>query len=516
MDGKILKHNGILKVLEFEIVSDYISSIRLCVFRMISILLENELTDIAKQLQKNMFINLNVPQKSIYNVLFNTPFDFQSENVSDVYGEGITEIISEIDRGVKKAIKFGNPMYKAVEDYFKKSANKIKYVIFTEGKFKDELKVIIDSFCMTDIDVNVISTITEYKDLESFDELIFIGVIRSDEYTSMPNFLLRNVKYSRLVQFKWIGQRNDNVAFLNPISRLKFIYTSEVRESYDLISCFNKKQFICNGDDLSSREINNIDEFDVYRKLIPDDFPALCFKFLNDESVFYPPNSKIIYICNKSQRLSVHYDKAVNISSLDSEEIYIVSFDIPCNHSQNHDVSNRKYQDIWKNILLEQDFSSISGELERSGVKLKNLDNCISEWCDFSDKVVKAPQEKDNFFSLMRCLRSDIIAYVDIDDFDLWTESAWNEVLHSRGEAISDGLQYSYEFEENVYKAIKKLVKSYSKSSTSWLLEGFNIYANSESCEIKLNNLKNIDFGYDVPKNMLRKIITIQESSFYR
>ena len=310
MNSKILKHNGSLKVLEFEIVSDYISSIRLCIFRMISILLENELTDIAKQLQKNMFVSLKVPQKSIYNVLLNTPFDSQNESVSDVYGEDITEIISEIDRGVKKAIKFGNPMYNAVEDYFKTSTNKSKNIIFTESKFKDELKVIIDSFCMTDIDVNVISTITEYKELDDFDELIFIGVIRSDEYTSIPNFLLRNVKYSQLVQFKWIGQRNNNVAFLNPISRLKFIYTSEMSERYDLISCFDKKQIICNGDDLPDRDVNNIDEFDVYRKLISDDFPALCFKFLNDDSVFYPPNSKIIYIYNKSQKVSVHYDKA--------------------------------------------------------------------------------------------------------------------------------------------------------------------------------------------------------------
>jgi ferritin len=116
------------------------------------------------------------------------------------------------------------------------------------------------------------------------------------------------------------------------------------------------------------------------------------------------------------------------------------------------------------------------------------------------------------------CLKFELMSflYLNSKDFESWVEGAWKEVLSSRGEAISDGLHHSSEYEEHVYQAIKKLLKSTHESPKSLMGTKFNIYINSEKCEVELHKISSVEFGYDVPQKLLKQIITAQESSFYK
>ena len=69
----LLKQKDI-SILEIEIVSNYISNIRSSVFKILTILLDNEYFEIAKQLRRNIFYSLKVPHNNWGNILINTPY----------------------------------------------------------------------------------------------------------------------------------------------------------------------------------------------------------------------------------------------------------------------------------------------------------------------------------------------------------------------------------------------------------------------------------------------------------
>jgi hypothetical protein len=515
----LLTNHKELEILEIEIASDYVSNIRICVFKVISILIENEYLEIANQLKRNIFYILKVPQNDWGNILINTPFEQSAEKTASVYGDEIKEAIYEVNSNIKQVISFGNPMNGALQNFLMKATGDHKYVLYTESRYKEEFEILIDNFELINADIKVISTTTEYKELNEFRTLIFIGSMRIDEYTSLPNYFLRNIKFLQLVQLKWIGQKNDYMVFITPISRLRLLLSYEEPTDISIPSQVTIQKFVLNGDLPESGIVqDDIDEFEVYKKLNLENSPALCFKLSNEKVVFYSSYSKLILYVNESNKQSVQYVKAIEAANLSNVNMYIASFSAPDKYSHDRDTGSSEYQIVWKDVLMDQNFDSFLGELERSKLNLKSLKNCVTDWCEISENVVKAPQDKEHFLILMECLKLDLISHLKIDskDFELWVEAAWREVLSSRGEAISDGLQHSSEYEEQVYKAIKKLVKSRAKSLDSLLNEGFNIYVNSESCVVELLKLNNVKFGYDVPKKILKKIITIQESSFYR
>jgi hypothetical protein len=412
---------------------------------------------------------------------------------------------------------FGNPLNMAFYDFLVKCKEDEKCVVFTESKFKDDFQLLINSFAILSLNIKVISTLSEYKELDKFNTLLIVGCIRSDEYSTIPNFFLRNIKFHRLAQLKWSGQKNDYGAFLTPISRIRQLFSGEeiIQSPYQAQSLIVEFNCELNG---SQNFQEDIDEFEVYKKLTLDSFPALCFKLSKGKSVLYSPNSKLITIVKDSNKASVQYIKANEADERANEKTLIVSFEIPDKYSHDRNTNSLEYQKIWKSVLMEQDFDSFLGELERTNIVLKNLSSSLSDWCEFSDNVVKAPQEKGNFLVLLDCMKIDIVAQIgfEVDDFGSWSEAAWREVLSSRGEAISGGLLHSSEYEELVYQAIKKLLKVHSKSIDTLSKEGFKISVNSENCDIELHQLQSIELGYDVPKKLLKQIITTQESSFYR
>ncbi|GAA0856303.1 hypothetical protein [Aliiglaciecola litoralis] len=515
--SNLLLNQQNFSILEIEIVSDYVSNIRSSVFKILSILLDSDYLELAKQLRRNIFYNLKVPQNDWRTIFINTPFAQPESNTLAIYGEDIAGAISDINNNLKHVNSFGNPLNKAFYDFLAQCKEDENCVVFTESKFKDDFQLLINSFGISSLNIKVISTISEYKELEKFNTLLIVGSIRIDEYSAIPNFFLRNIKFHRLAQLRWSGQKNDYYAFLTPISRLRQLFSGEAPP---LPSIEIQKMIVKFNCDLPKSVIfqEDIDEFEVYKKLSLDSFPALCFKLFQGKSVLYSPNSKIIIIVKESNKASVQHMKAAEAANFVNENVLIVSFDIPDKYSRNRADKAQCYQSIWKSVLMEQDFDTFLGELERSNIGLKNLSSCVSDWCEISDNVVKAPQEKENFLILLDCLKIDILANVgiNVDDFGAWAEAAWGEVLSSRGEAISEGLQHSSEYEEQVYQAINKLIKEHSNSIDPLIKEGFTISVNSEKCDVELHQLQSTEYGYEVPKKLLKKIITAQESRFYR
>lgn len=519
MSMKINRHGLLenypeLSITEIDVNSNYVDSIRYSVFRILLILSEGDYLDIAKQLRRNIFYYLKVPRHDWGELLLNTPFDQNITKICDVYGEEVNEAVCNINRNLKHIIEIGNPMLAALNSTLAQFETHEPIVFYVESKFKQEFQLISEKI----IDSRIISSISEYKQIGEFHTLVFIGSLRCDNYSSLPNYLLRNIKFKNLVQFKWGGQKNDYLFFATPISRLKLIFLESESISEDAFpDQLNKQEFIVNCDNTNESEIHheNIDEFEVYKKLSLDSFPALCFKLNNQKAVLYSPNAKLIVVVEESKKLSVQYIKAVEIQEINNSNIYLASFELPENSLSPLTECDSAYQTVWKNILLKQDLGLMIGNLKRANMRLKNLDSCLGDWCDFSKNIIKAPQEKANFMILLECIRSELISCLQFNatDFASWCEAAWREVLSSRGIAISGGLQHSMDFEERLYGGIKKFVKS---QSSVVLNKEFPIHIGESKSDVHLHNITAIECGYDAPKKLLKRVIPEDESKLYR
>lgn len=522
MSMKINRHGLLenypeLSITEIDVNSNYIDSIRYSVFRILLILSEGDYLDIAKQLRRNIFYYLKVPHHDWEGLLINTPFDQNITKICDVYGEEIDEAVCNINRNLERIVEIGNPMLAALNSKLTQFETHGPIVFYVESKFKQEFQLISEKI----IDGRIISNISEYKQLGAFHTLVFIGSLRCDNYSSLPNYLLRNIKFKNLVQFKWGGQKNDYFFFATPISRLKIIFLeSESIRAEASPEQVNKQEFILNFDNTNENEIHheNIDEFEVYKKLSLDSFPALCLKLNDQKAILYSPNAKLIVIVEESKKLSVQYIKAIEIQTINNSNIYLASFELPESSIKPLSESDSTYQTVWKNILLNQDLDSMIGNLKRANIRLKNLESCLVDWCEFSENIIKAPQEKANFMILLECIRSELISYFQFNttDFASWCEAAWREVLSSRGIAISGGLQHSMDFEERLYGGITKFVKSQSSAVLSLLNKEFQIRIGESKSDVHLHNITAIEFGYDAPKKLLKKVISEEESKLYR
>jgi hypothetical protein len=513
----LLEGHPEFSITEIDIHSNYIDCIRYSVFKILLILSEGNYLEIAKQLRRNIFYYLKVPHHDWGGMFLNTPFDQNITKIFDVYGEEINAAVCHINRNLEHVLVNGSPMVVALKSKLPQFETEGPIVFYVESKFKQEFQSIIENIN----DGQIISSITEYKKIDIFHTLVFVGSLRCDSYTSLPNYFLRNVKFKNLVQFKWAGQKNDYLFFATPVSRLKLIFLeSESIRAEASHEQVKKQEFILNNDNINEGEIDheNVDEFEIYKKLSLDSFPALCLKLIEQKAILYPPNAKLIVVVEEANKFSVQYTKAIEIQAINNENIYLASFELPENSLSPLNESDSAYQAVWKNVLLNQDLDSMIGALKRANIRLKNLESCLGDWCEFSENIIKAPQEKANFIILLECIKAELITYSETStaDFESWCEGAWREILSSRGIAISGGLQHSIDFEERLYSAIKKFVKSHSATTLPLSNKKFQVRVGQHKSDVSLHKVSAIEFGYDAPKKLLKKVISQGESKLYR
>jgi hypothetical protein len=511
-----------IEYLEIEIFSNYVSNIRSSIWRILSLMIENEYLEIASQLRRNVFYNLKLPLNDWNKILESTPFFNPQKSISTTYGVEIENAIAEINKSLGHIETLGNPLKVALTNLLLDDTCSLKIGFYIESKYREEVGYFLEGLNTKHSEIKLFSTLTEYKSLENFDALLFIGSIRLDDYTSLPNYFLRNKKFKHLIQFRWEGQKNDIAAFLSPVLRLRGILANEESHTQDVIAPPHKVQYELNTDDSVNKNFeSSIDEVETYKRLTLDSFPALCFGLSEDKSVLLSPNSKGIFVVadlKHSLHPEVHHITATKAAEITTERVFFISFETPPDYAYQTEVHDVIYQNIWKGALLDQDLESFVGVLKRANLNLKNLESCVIDWCDISPSVVKAPQDKMNFKILLNCMKDCLLSDLNISnrDFDFWVEGAWKEVLASRSDAISHGLERSIEFEELLFEKLKVYFSDQKFENSSMTNTNHLIQIDNENFSINLFEICNVSFGYDVPKKLLRKVITKQESKFYK
>jgi hypothetical protein len=504
-----------------QLKSNYVAQIRLSVYKIISLLLEAENNELAYQLKSNLFYHLSSPSTSWEGVFLGTPFENSNLEIENVYGKNINNEVLHIKENVKLTIECGNPLFLALQNYLCKVSEDQETKIYCKTKYHSDFMSLLHD--LPEINATCIMNVTEYKRTNNFENLVVVGPIRMDSLSSVPSYLLRNMKWKNLVQFIWQGGQNDFSAFNNPLANIRTILQPHLNTEIIVGHKIQKEVFSSNHFQNSEEEelpdCPIFDEFEKLKILSIDKLPAIALILNNREGVFIKPNSKIFVLDRLSNDdSSLRYDLAVSYINDDLSKSHLLEVDYAALESESHRNFEANYEDIWKDVLGEQDLDELLGKLVSAGIKIKNLEDRVFNWIEYSQDVIHAPGEKDNFVILLNAIKREIIHKLNIESesFNNWIEEAWNEILISRGEAITDGKNKH----EHYNQLIKELLPGSLDDIRKLLINNCAL-----TYELKLFNLnipvtflpiKKIQLGYEAPNSLINKILPINEIEIYK
>jgi hypothetical protein len=487
-----------------QLESNYVAQIRLSVYKIISLLVEAEYNEVAYQLKNNLFYHLSSPLTSWEGLFLGTPFENSNLETENVYGKNINNEILHIKENVKLTIEYGNPLFLALEDYLCKVSDAQETKVYCKTRYyADYMSLLQDS---PEINATCIMNVTEYKRTNNFENLVVVGPIRMDSLSSVPSYLLRNMKWKKLVQFIWQGGQNDFSAFNNPLTNIRTIlkphFNTEIQVGHKIQNEVFTSHYFQKDEEEAKQDSLIFDEFEKLKILSIDKLPAIALILNNSEGIFIKPNSKIFVLDHLSNDdSSLRYDMAVS---------YI--------NDESHRNFEANYEDIWKDVLGDQNLDELLGKLVSAGIKIKNLNDRVSSWFEYSQSVIHAPGEKDNFVILLNAIKSEVIHRFNIEseNFNNWIEEAWNEILISRGEAITDGKNKHEHYNQLINEMlpgflddIRKLLISNRTLTYELQLLNFNI-------PVTFLPIKKMQLGYEAPNFLINKILPISEIEIYK
>ncbi|MDO6719556.1 hypothetical protein Q4575_09100 [Psychrosphaera sp. 1_MG-2023] len=504
-----------------ELQSNYIAQIRLSIYKIISLLLETENNELAYLLKNNLFYHLSSPSMSWKDLFLGTPFENSKLEIENVYGKDINNEVLHIKENLKLTIEYGNPLFLALENYLFKVSDVQETKIYCKTRHHADFMSLSQG--IPDINATCIMNVTEYKRTKNFENLVVVGPIRMDSMSSVPSYLLRNIKWKNLVQFIWQGGQNDFSAFNNPLTNIRTILQPHLDNEIKVGLTIQKEVFTShhfqNREQEEEPDSAIFDEFEKLKILSIDKLPAIALILNNREAIFIKPNSKIFILDRLSNdNSSLRHDLAVSYINDDLSKSYFLNIDYAALETESHRNFKANYEDIWKDVLGEQDLDELLGKLLSDGIKIKNLKDRVFSWIEYSQDIIHAPGDKENFVILLKAIKGDIIQRYNIEseNFNIWIEEAWNEILMSRGEAITEGKSKHDQYHQLINDMLPESLDEIRGLLTSTSILTYELKLSSLNIPITFLPIKKIMLGYEAPNSLINTILPINEIEIYK
>ena len=512
---------GIKSHVIIQLKSNYVDQIRLSVYKIISLLLEAENDELACLLKNNLFYHLSSPLISWGNLFLGTPFENNKIEIENVYGKDVNNEVLNIKENVQLTIEYGNPLFLALENYLYKVSDVQETKIYCKARqCTDFISLFQD---IPEINAACIMNVTEYKRTKNFENLVVVGPIRMDSLSSVPSYLLRNMKWKNLVQFIWQGGQNYFSAFNDPLTNIRTILQPNLDNEIKTGLTIQKEVFTSNHFQNSEEEEQSgspvFDEFEKLKILSIDKIPAIALILNNGEAIFIKPNSKVFVLDRLgNDDSSLRYDLAVNYINDDLSKSYLLNIDYAALETESHRNFEANYEYIWKDVLGDQDLDELLGKLSNDGIKIKNLEDRVFSWIEYSQDIIHAPGDKKNFVILLKAIKGDIIQRINIESesFNIWIEEAWSEILISRGEAITEGKfkydQYHQLINDMLPESLGEIRRLLTNTSTFI----YELKLSSFIIPITFIPINEIQLEYEVPNSLINTILPINEIEIYK
>lgn len=294
-------------------------------------------------------------------------------------------------------------------------------------------------------------SVRDYRESSTFDTLIKVGPLRSWGWGSAPDAIKAAPKFGTLVQIVWAGcsdepgfgydpvapPGNELVAPGMPVANdgglgTRISWTPRVT------------QFGDGGADKPHNGTPEQDEFQIFERLNQPGQKrrATLVQIDGEHGILYPLHYQVLSFDPAPGARDPVWPRLPGETLL--EGMFVVrpllgDVDLGAQQSGHGD-----YSRTWKVRLIEEkerDTVALVERLRAAGLNLVCLPADIRNWCVAPSTVIHAPHRKKHFEILIRVLGLGADANGHPGSRAIpWWQSAWNEIRHSRGEAIQAGL----------------------------------------------------------------------------
>jgi hypothetical protein len=366
------------------------------------------------------------------------------------------------------------------------------------------------------IESDFLSSVREYREAEMFDTIVKMGPLRSWGWGSAPDAIVTAPRFQNLVQLVWSGTTDDPDFGYDPVSSPVEVQepsnNSRSVPSGVLGYCISRRPAVVrrfgNSDFDATGAAPDQDEFKLLQQdgeNRPGEKRRATLAIVGTQyGILYAPHSQILSFDPLTANGSEIQLRVLGESL--AEGMYVV---VPVIGEVNFgaDQANEgSLSHVWKQRLRDEiqiNQEALCRILRLKGLDLQHLSARVESWTESATTVIHAPQKRKHFQILVDALA---IAAHPVGGVDWW-QLAWNEIRHSRGEAIQGGMHEHEIVEEQLIEILRPMLPQIRGEAATKPTFGFALpEASGLHGNVLFFKVVSIEEGFIIPGTELRLV----------
>lgn len=294
-----------------------------------------------------------------------------------------------------------------------------------------------------------ICSLTDYRQVDSFAVLIFVGPLRNIGWSCIPRVVISAPRYRKMIQLVWRGLADSPEFGCDPI----------ITEKNYLVTLFDRTEqvvtetsiFEMQDSSITSEDEKIFDDLEIYdrkSKDVRDTTDCYLIKIGSEQGLLLSQGSgNIVFEDNGG----IDPFKVIKSKEIESRQ-FLVLHDVKVDLGT-YDTAGAKLAVLWKNALDEMyrfQWETLISKMRQGGITLKNLDHAASHWKTIDESTIHAPQSREHF----RILIEKVLPFGCLDG-STW-QQAWLEIESIRTRARQDGRIMAEIINEELVKQLNK------------------------------------------------------------
>lgn len=469
-----------------------------------------------------------VPFQEICNVV--QIFD-DREILKKGWGEEAACLYDEIVSTAQRLSKKENPLQKCIAKVMQKlKIHKKSFKIYCHKKSRPYFDKLFEMSPLEKERV-YLHTLNDYKVSEIFDALIKVGPMRSFGWGSVPDAILSAPFFSTLLHFVWSGARDEASFGFDPITA----ETNNHDQKWASSLWKNQPTIFFPEKNSSEKDVVQERNKDVENIRVMDEISRIIYPVSKDSrrkpAILLEINQSSAYLVAQNNAL-LSYDPYINNNAFSkrkpgedlTEGMFLILFqgnlEVDLGELQALEGEHgHKWKNHLKSICSSRKYELIK-KLKSEGLPILDIESALSRWCQPASSVIPAPQTEGNFHILLSTMNRMYSESHGTDELvydTAWIHRAWNEIRHSRGEAIIHGKVEQEIIEEFEINLLNRHLLSAQEQSRNHIF--FNLCIKSSLKKdfiFSFYKIESIASGYYVLEGENKGIIKLEEAELWR
>jgi hypothetical protein len=348
-----------------------------------------------------------------------------------------------------------------------------------------------------------------------------VGPLRSRGWGSAPDAILSAPRFGTLIQVVWTGSADEDGFGYDPVTPQSEPVRGATRRVSGSIEWTRRTVTVSEEATPLQTVFPEFDElatFDAFGRG-PASRRATLVEIDDDHGILFPPNSQVpSFDPNAVGEPAIALRVPGETLSAGMFVMWALLGDADLGGLQ---ATDGNFSRIWKQRLrdeLRRDTAGLVQRLRAAGIELQHLASRARRWWRPPSTVIHAPQQRRHFEALITVLGIDHDSPPAAHTHRRpWWQYAWNEIAHSRGEAIQTGMQEHEIIYEELFAFLGTLQSdliSRAASATTFQIEIPE--GRSLRGTVRFYAVRSIEEGFCVPDHALRTICDLDSVEQWR